>query len=342
MDASIEVLNLNYVRRFGVEIEINSFDGRNRPIGYEDGVLPEGIDYVGSLVNKITHERVVVHKWGNDHHNDMWVVKPDGSCGMEVCTPVLKGWNGINRVCKVIHEFDKDPMIEADHRCSLHVHVDVSDLNDYQIASIVTWWVKCEAVFMDSVPTCRKRNQYCQVLSQTDLFDNVEDGLMANDILLSRVGNCKYYTLNTFHYMNRKRKTIEFRIMDAECCLNAWMTKNWVRLILHFVERAHLKGLPENYKQGNQWTGYCWLDPFDVFRFLGFLPDQCQLSPGIAQVKNWFINRLHNEMYTGLRGVLGNNARKIAHGQIDELFMGLTRENFTVTEDDLYGENYRI
>jgi hypothetical protein len=106
MDSRKENLNLNYVRRFGVEIEINSFDMLNRPM--EDGMLPAGIYYVGNLVQKTSQEKVLIHKWGNDHHNDVWIVKPDGSCGLEVCTPVMKGWNGVLRTCKVIDGFHKD------------------------------------------------------------------------------------------------------------------------------------------------------------------------------------------------------------------------------------------
>ena len=97
---SKEYLCLNSLRRYGVEIEVNSFDGLPRPLGWEDGNLPEGIYYVGNLVKKITNERVLIHKWGNDHYNDSWVVKPDSSCGMEICTPVLKGWHGLMRTCR--------------------------------------------------------------------------------------------------------------------------------------------------------------------------------------------------------------------------------------------------
>jgi len=343
MDSPKENLNLNYVRRFGVEIEINSFDGRNRPIGYEDGVLPEGIHYIGNLVQKLSEEKVLIHKWGNDHHNDVWIVKPDGSCGMEVCTPVMKGWNGVVRTCRVIDGFSKDLKIESDTRCSFHVHVDVSDLTEPQLASVISWWIKCEPVFLDSVPARRKKNQYCQFLGEMDIFDDIEDGLMPAELLLKRVGHCKYYTINTFHYQNKKRKTIEFRIMDNACCLDPWMAKNWIRMVLHFVERAAARGLPAPFEMGNKWSGYCWLDPFDVFDFLGFTPGQYEISPGLQQVRSWFVSRLHSQSKnTGLRGVMSDKGRRISHSQIDELYANLVPQEAALSEEEIYSENFRI
>lgn len=45
--------NCNNKRRFGVELEINAFDGRSRPFDYELGNLPKGIFYVSWLVQKL-------------------------------------------------------------------------------------------------------------------------------------------------------------------------------------------------------------------------------------------------------------------------------------------------
>lgn len=342
MDSSKkESLNLDYTRRFGVEIELNSFDMRNRPIGYEDGVLPDGIHYVANLVQKITEEKVLIHKWGHDHNNDCWIVKPDGSCGIEVCTPVLKGWKGLINTCQVVDGFNRDVKIKSDHRCSFHVHIDVSDLNEKQMASIITWWIKCEPVFLDSVPSCRKINQYCQFLGQMDIFDNIENGFISDELLLQKVGFCKYYSINAFHYKKNKRKTLEFRIMDHECCLDPWMTKNWIRLILHFVERS-FKRMPFEYEFGNKWSGYCWLDPFDVFEFLGF-SDQYDLSPGLNQVRSWFISRLKSQSKnTGLRGIMSNRARRISHEQIDKLYEELKSESTISLEEEIYHSNFRV
>lgn len=336
-----EYLAFQTFRRFGVELEINSFDMRNRPIGYEEGKLPEGIYYIGNLVKKISNEMVLIHKWGNDHHNDSWVVKPDGSCGMEICTPVLKGWHGLMRVCHVAEGLSKDEKVSSDGRCSLHLHIDVSDLSELELNAVLTWWIKAEAVFMDAMPSNRKRNQYCQFIGQSDLIDSVEDDLYGSETLMRKLGICKYYSINTYHYQNRKRKTIEVRIMDNECCLNPWTTKNWVRLVLHFIERVIRRGLPENYKSNDQWSGYCWLDPKDVFELLGFLPDQYDLSPGLQQVRLWFLSRLFSYgRNSGLAGAMSDQGRKISIEQVDELRAALGEEG-VISAEEIYSEKFR-
>jgi hypothetical protein len=343
MDLEKENLSLDYVRRYGAEIEINAFDSRNRPVGHEDGVLPNGIYHVGNLVHSVTNERVLIRKWGHDHNNEVWVVKPDASCGMEICTPVLKGWNGVMRLCRVLDAFKEDRKIVSDERCSFHVHVDVSDLNEIQIASIITWWIKCEPVFLDSVPVNRKKNQYCQFLGLSDIFDDIENGLYPPEVLIKKLGGCKYYTLNTFHYQNKKRKTIEFRIMDSECCKNAWMAKNWIRLIIHFVETSLSRGQPHSYQFGDKWSGYCWLDPLDVFEFLGFKPNQNKISAGMQQVRSWFLSRLASQSKnTGLQGVMSDMARRISHEQIDCLREDFKNEIIIGTQEDIYSDKFRV
>ena len=49
-----ENIDINNLRRFGAEIEINAFDFRNRPLGHNDGILPEGTYYVANLVQMYT------------------------------------------------------------------------------------------------------------------------------------------------------------------------------------------------------------------------------------------------------------------------------------------------
>ena len=340
MDQFKESLSANYFRRFGAEIEINAFDGRNRPVGYEDGALPSGAFEVSSIINQSCNEKVVVHKWGHDHHNDSWVVKPDGSCGLEVCTPVMKGYHGLNRLCKAVSGMKKHPVVKADNRCSFHVHIDVSDMSERQVANIVAWWIKCEPVFIDSVPSHRKKNHYCQYIGITDIFDSLDVDL---ENTIRKLGNCKYYTINTYHYYNEKRKTIEIRIMDNHCCLDAWMAKNWIRLLLHFVEQAASKPVQEIYEKGNQWSGYCWLDPLDVYEFLGFLPEQSNLSPGLEQTRSWFTTRLkENCQNPNLTGFLGSNSRKIAIQQIIDLHKKLIPLNYSVTENDIFNDYFRV
>jgi hypothetical protein len=308
-------LQLNTTRRFGVEIELNSFDLRNRP---SEGKQPEGIHQVGLLVHRASHRNVTIHKYANDHYNENWVIKPDGSCGLEVCSPVLKGVGGLDEVASVIQAFRNDKRIYADERCSLHIHVDLSDLSISEVATVLTWWIKCEAVFMDAMPSSRKMNHYCQALGFTSLFDNIEQGFWTVEHLIKTLGKCKYYSVNTYHYNLKNRKTIEFRIMDNSACQNKNDALNWVSLLLHFIERSLCIGFPKDYVPYDCLSGYCWLDPFDVFDFLGFIEIKT-LSPELKVTRLWFLERLLK--YTGSQktGVFSRKARKIAIQQLKKL-----------------------
>lgn len=338
MDQNSYNLSLNYCRRFGVEIEINSFDFRNRPLNADEGALPEGIFYVGDLVQKNTDDHVVVQKWQLNHFNSAWIIKPDSSCGMEVCSPVLKGWNGLKKLCCILKSFENDPYIMADSRCSFHVHVDVSDLTKIELASILSWWIKFELVFLDSVPFSRKLNQFCQFFGlKTVLNHNIA---FEPESLIKIFGQNKYHTINTYHYVNRNRKTMEFRIMDHMCCKDPWMAKNWVRLTLHFVECCIKKGLPVSYNKKNPWSGYGWLDPIDLFEFLGFFDND--ISPGIEQVRDWFLSRLKKNVKNDCKfGIFSQKARKISIKQIKELDK-IFGSKIYQGDYEIFSDNFRI
>ena len=78
--------------------------------------------------------------------------------------------------------------------------------------------------------------------------------------------------------------------------------------------------MPVEYVPNNRWSGYCWLDPIDVFEFLGFMPDQYELSPGLQEVRDWFLKRLQTNIKNpDMDGVLGDKGRKIAKEQIEYL-----------------------
>lgn len=318
-------VNCKWLRRFGVELEVNTLNGIVRRPDTRAGEIPVGADYVANIIGLATGESVEIQGWDHVHNNTRWVVKPDNSCGIEVNSPVLKGWRGLKRLLTVVEAL-KDNGIRSDERCSLHVHINIADLSLRQLAAVVAYYIKCEHVFFDLVPPHRKNNRYCQLLGMTDLFEH--DMNLSPEELIARVSGVKYYSMNTYHFYkgggfsseNYRKKTIEFRIAEGAACLDPFIVKNWVRLLIHFVEVARQKHMPGRYKQGNPWTGLLWLNPKQVFQLLKF--DQ-ELSPGMQQVRDWFLQRAMQYAYdTGLEGVWSNAGRAVAWREYQELVQG--------------------
>jgi hypothetical protein len=333
-------------RPFGTELEILAFDGKNHAPG-GDIDKPIGTDYVILLIKNNADENVEWRTYEHTDNNDYWVVKPDVSCGLEVCSPIYQNWRGIKKVCKIVCAFSNDEKIRVDNRCSVHVHVDVSDLTDEQVASIVVHWIKCEAVFIDMMPDCRKFNRYCQLLYAKDNFDT--DIYLNPREIIAAIGNIKHYTANTDQWRRTggKRRSLEFRIVEGEGCKNPYLMKNWLRLILHFVEMSSRRPLPCPYRSGDQWSWICMLDTADVFRVLGFYPGQYRLSSGLTQTRNWMIARLCKHIDKTNYGPRWKSRLEL-YDIIDILRQNSAmidlENNLSPTDLDeaLYGEKYRF
>jgi len=329
---NLEILNCEVFRRYGIEIELNAFDGIAR--GQNDPP-PVGIDYVGLTVNNITKQPTQIKTWHPTHNNSGWVIKPDGSAGIEICSPILKGWRDLKTCCELIEEFNRDEKIQADDRCSFHAHFNLADLDKKQIAKILAYWIKCEIVFMDSVPSKRKLNRYCQLIGMTDLF--MHDFKINPSEMIKRLGRTKYYSINTYHMARDSRQTMEFRIMENESCIDPFAIKNWVRLILHFIDRTIKMELPVDYIKGDPWSGLLWLDTFDVLKLLGF-DGNYELSPGLKQVRDWFIGRMKmNINNTNHSGILSKTGRSIALQQLDSVIEDIRKkEGYVIGEEHVH------
>lgn len=353
LDQQLDSLSWSVERRFGVEAELNAFDGKNRP---KDAKMPEGIVEVGNMLVSLTEKKVDVTRWMHTHNNDSYVVKPDSSCGMEVCTPVLKGWDGLRQTCKMIQAFSQEKKFKSDERCSFHVHVNVYDCSLTEVVNIISNWIKCELVFADSMPTRRKRSRYCQLIGISDLFDLEYDDDLTH--MVNKMAQSKYFTFNDYHYVGNggeRRLTVEFRLADNDACLDPFYAKNWVRLVVHFVDMAKKRDFKPVFIEGDPKTGLAWLDPVDVFELLGFMPGQYNLSDGLKQTRNWFLARICKNIFAGdetLGGIWSKKMRVPAMNQINYIIERIKEvDGYTISEDDLspsnieealYSKQYRI
>jgi hypothetical protein len=260
--------------KFGVEIELNSFDNRDFScFPLKQGEIPEGTREVANLIRELGLQ-VEVQSWQHNHNNKIWICKPDASCGIEVCSPVLSEDNVGELFC-VLDKLSKDNRIKQDDRCSFHIHVNVENFTTNNInaseklSCILAWWLKCEHIFMDFATSKRKLNKFCRCIGLTDLFDHEEDVIPM--VLVNKFSD-KYLSLNTYHLTNKKRKTIEFRIFEGT--LDSEFASKCIDLIMLFVKRSTSASLPENYS---------WIDVNDFFEFLNFED---------PNLKFWFLNRL--------------------------------------------------
>lgn len=307
-------------RRFGIEIELNSLDGDLARPKYNDK-MPEGSRLLASLVRKATREGVEIMDWDYTNNNDCWIIKPDMSCGIELCSPILKdGW-GMDRLLWVIDAI-RESKLNADDRCSLHIHVNVGDfvsfphgwLESKELTSVVCHWIKCEPVFLDAMPPKRKINTYCPAIGMTDL---VQHDTRCDNRVVDRLSHIKYYTINMYHMRQGRRPTIEFRIADNEACIDPVYARNWIRLILHFVEMTKYLLPLRRYRQGDSDSGLVWLDPLRVFQLLGFdRPLDCELM----EVRGWFLERIkkYNQEF-GLPGAFSGEGRSIARDEVTSI-----------------------
>jgi len=332
-------------RRFGVELELNSFDGENRP---PKGDQPIGMHEIAQVVAEASpDDGCEIRSWEHTHNNRRWVAKPDSSCGLELCSPPRKGWKGLKDILTVVRALRKDDRINSDSRCSVHVHIEVADLNETQIAAIVEWWVKCEPVIMDAMPMSRKRNRYCQLIGMNNTFQHNRQ--YSDQEIIQGVGDVKYYSMNTNQYTQGGRRTLEFRTIEGAGCQDAYLVKQWIRLIVHFVETAAAIGRHKPYHEPKNdtdrfeitpWTGLAWMDPEHVFTFLGFnnasIPalrkqSEFTLSKGMQQTSNWFVARMVKYMSRHKPGGM----RHYAFKQLTE-FVERSERNGLKIEPDIH------
>jgi hypothetical protein len=224
----------NCDRRFGVEMEFNAFDGLSRSKTLND--LPDGIYDVGQQIKTILNKNVEITKWQYTNNNKNWHIKPDSSCGMEICSPPDRGQRGIDNLKKVVDGLASVSKLSSDHRCSFHVHVEIADFSEKQIVYMITRWINFELFFYFLTNPLRWLNQYCIPLGFSSEFST--DTSYHFPSLLQKLSDTKYHSINLYHYAKNKKKTIEFRVMGSEGCRNSEDAINWCKLLLCFVERC--------------------------------------------------------------------------------------------------------
>jgi len=172
---------------------------------------------------------------GYDHsHGEVWHLKTDSSCGLELASPVLtwEDWTAVEEILGVLNHRGA----EVNNACGMHVHHEVSDFTEVHLRRLLMLWAAYEKGLAGFVDPSRVNNRFCQSLSsQSTEFNR----LVTQLIPLSRMRMFvqalgKYRTLNCMNWW--RNGTVEVRLYQGT--LDPKATGFWVALTQQFVELA--------------------------------------------------------------------------------------------------------
>lgn len=285
-------------RNFGVEIEVNA-----GPITQQHlrNIILAADPY---------REVRVVENWKQDHNNAHWSVKRDSSCkgngfdyGWEVSSYVGHTMDDILTIQDVVASM-RAAGVRANHRCAVHVHVEVKDFTRPRLAGLVAHWLRLESVVTEMVPHHRIRCVYSKPLTEHHKAWLEPSKTYTPDEFFTKVTPKPFpshYTgwrpkdrrtaVNLTNYMkainNPKanyRKTVELRLPEG--CVDPRNVSNWTKMFLLFVDRCHREPFPSN----TQPVGLA-----GTLDFLGLTDGgrPVLLSPGMHALKVWLLERVN-------------------------------------------------
>lgn len=211
---------------YGVEIEVAG--------DWADSDEPEGI--ANALVDGGINARW--ESYGHSTHS-YWKVVYDSSCGHEIVSPILRGYEGLNKLEKVCTIL-RDAGYTVNSRCGFHVHHGIRHLSQKQIRNIYLLAIKWENVIDRLVSPSRRGNQYCESISNDAKTLGEVRGCMN---LLAERGHVHYsmrvipgrfYKVNPESFS--RYGTIEFR--QHQGTLDFDKMRFWIIMTQNLVTRA--------------------------------------------------------------------------------------------------------
>ena len=148
----------------------------------------------------------------------LWNVQRDGSCGLEVVSPILIGQKGLEKVhdaCKSIQESAHSLGLRVNKKTGTHIHL-VCPWGSAYLEKLFKFAQFYEPAFMSMVPPSRFGNTYCISLR------NKENQMYRN----------RYHWLNLTNY--DEHKTIEIRLHSGT--LNSIKILSWLTLWMRIMD----------------------------------------------------------------------------------------------------------
>lgn len=213
-------------RRFGIELE---FDG-GRITGETLSQLIRHVEPVLLSENK---------PLGPD--NEDWVIKPDDTCGFEICSPTMPGAPGsMDIIAMVINLLNFDGLSEEwntpiTKRCSYHLHIEINDLSPIEIFRFLQTCYRIEKGIKELLPPSRRRSEYAKPLR--NIFQEYPENISVLGVLVQD----RNIAVNISNYLTRG--TVEIRY--AAGTTNSNKINFWILLWSCILERSLRNDPPE-------------------------------------------------------------------------------------------------
>lgn len=294
--SAVDYKKFSSQRRFGIELEIGSTTTKIK---------------VQSAIRLISDRSVVVTKYQPSVENNFWHVKNDGTCGtggkkgIEIASFVGQGIRDLQHIADVAESLSKIGC-KVNNKCGLHIHAEACDLTKNQVGVLLAYWIKIEKCLQYSLPSHRRDNEFCKMISSRILLPKYLPILASaeNIYCLFSPGDLGYFenqdrrvNLNLVNYVRacvygtNIRKTLELRWPEGT--LNSLDIKCWTRLFLNFIDICKRKPIPAN------------LDPCslsEMLQYFGLSHEKGTFtifSEGLFETKTWLLQRFieHSEEY---------------------------------------------
>lgn len=224
-------------RRFGVEIEFLSTITKEQAV---TSLRAAGIRVESSYY---THDTT-----------PFWKIVTDGSCGLELVSPVLEGEAGLEEV-RIAATALEAAGAQVDKRCGLHVHFDARGMKLKSIKNLFKLWLKFEDVLDTFQPPSRRgsANRYCQTNLPNEpigagdhrgqcsrMFRKIDACATIEE--MKALYPCRYRKLNIQSYF--RHQTLEVRHHSGTTCPEK--ITHWVRLMARLFDTAEAAATVRN------------------------------------------------------------------------------------------------
>lgn len=289
-------------RRFGVELELSN--------NLTKSEIGDALKQFENLYGKDKSVTVTSgpEGWAETVNNDYWHVKFDRTCGplgkevdygWEVASYIGQGPDDIDHIARAAR-YLFNAGAETNLNCGLHVHVETKDFTYAQMGRLIARWIKVEKHLLQICHKSRTGNEYCQSMRHRMSKKKANYDPFCPDLFWYQIQpTCfhkhnnldKRYALNPMGFAIAKysgsydRNTVELRL--PECVLDETHVRNWVRLIVNFVEDSlDVAKSPVD-------TDSC-KDVDEVLYYMGLSEkeDFAILDPELAGLRMWFLKKL--------------------------------------------------